>query len=573
MATDVETLLVRMEARITEFEKAMARAQRTATTTTGKINATFAAMNKKLVSGFKSLAGGFIGITALTQIPKLIGDVVDEASRLVDTADKIGITTEELQRLEFAAKQTGVEISELGSGLSFFGKQLGEASRGQGELLEIFKANGVALRDAEGNMRPLMDLFFDFANLVKNAASQQERLLLVTKGLGRANDELAVTLGKGSSELRRLGDEATIAGDKQLRQVEETGDRLGKLMDAIGKTFQRFVLSRVDEDVDDLVTAIEKLDDEDVSPWERFLRLLQAIDRATATNLGGLTAPQVPPSPTAPGKTDIDPLGKARRDALEKLQEQLFEIQHAVPTVLPGAGDDAKKKIDETIKALEREAKQLGLTGLELARYEALTRAGIDANHAMAPAVIAAADAAFQAEQAQEKFNAQIAAGIEAADALRDALAESMRTLIDGLIEGKSAAEAFGNVLNQIANRLLDKGIQLVIDALLGTGGTSAGGIIGSALFGGGRQHGGPVSKGQGYVVGESGPELFVPNVSGRIVPGAAGAGGRVMVDLFLADEIDARIRRVSGPQAERISVAVTRANNAASQRQQELRG
>jgi hypothetical protein len=45
------------------------------------------------------------------------------------------------------------------------------------------------------------------------------------------------------------------------------------------------------------------------------------------------------------------------------------------------------------------------------------------------------------------------------------------------------------------------------------------------------------------------------------------------MVDLFLADEIDARIRRVSGPQAERISVAVTRANNAASQRQQELRG
>jgi hypothetical protein len=187
--------------------------------------------------------------------------------------------------------------------------------------------------------------------------------------------------------------------------------------------------------------------------------------------------------------------------------------------------------------------------------------------------VIAAADAAFQAEQAQEKFNAQIAAGIEAADALRDALAESMRTLIDGLIEGKSAAEAFGNVLNQIANRLLDKGIQLVIDALLGTGGTSAGGIIGSALFGGGRQHGGPVSKGQGYVVGESGPELFVPNVSGRIVPGAAGAGGRVMVDLFLADEIDARIRRVSGPQAERISVAVTRANNAASQRQQELRG
>ena len=33
------------------------------------------------------------------------------------------------------------------------------------------------------------------------------------------------------------------------------------------------------------------------------------------------------------------------------------------------------------------------------------------------------------------------------------------------------------------------------------------------------RQHGGPVSAGQRYRVGERGPEMFVPSQSGRIEP------------------------------------------------------
>jgi phage-related minor tail protein len=43
---------------------------------------------------------------------------------------------------------------------------------------------------------------------------------------------------------------------------------------------------------------------------------------------------------------------------------------------------------------------------------------------------------------------------------------------------------------------------------------------------------GGPVSSGSPYVVGEKGPELFVPNSSGSIIPnskmgsGSSGAGG-----------------------------------------------
>lgn len=40
-----------------------------------------------------------------------------------------------------------------------------------------------------------------------------------------------------------------------------------------------------------------------------------------------------------------------------------------------------------------------------------------------------------------------------------------------------------------------------------------------ASIFGGGRASGGPVGAGTAYVVGEKGPELFVPNASGSIIP------------------------------------------------------
>lgn len=45
------------------------------------------------------------------------------------------------------------------------------------------------------------------------------------------------------------------------------------------------------------------------------------------------------------------------------------------------------------------------------------------------------------------------------------------------------------------------------------------GGLLGSILGLPGRATGGPVSPGRGYMVGERGPELFIPTSAGRVVP------------------------------------------------------
>ena len=52
---------------------------------------------------------------------------------------------------------------------------------------------------------------------------------------------------------------------------------------------------------------------------------------------------------------------------------------------------------------------------------------------------------------------------------------------------------------------------------------------------------GGAVGKGRPVMVGERGPELFIPNSSGQITQSARGMGGRSAVINFNINTIDSR--------------------------------
>ena len=96
------------------------------------------------------------------------------------------------------------------------------------------------------------------------------------------------------------------------------------------------------------------------------------------------------------------------------------------------------------------------------------------------------------------------------------------------------------NALSEIASYSLQSGISSLFG---GAGGGSAGGGLGSilgqsigALFGlPGRATGGPVTGGQAYLVGERGPEVFVPTSSGRVETGLGPPGRDVRVAIQVA--------------------------------------
>ena len=111
---------------------------------------------------------------------------------------------------------------------------------------------------------------------------------------------------------------------------------------------------------------------------------------------------------------------------------------------------------------------------------------------------------------------------------IKDGVVDSISAAVDGT---KSLAEAASNALRRIANQLLDIGVNLALFGVpTGFGKKNSGGLL-SGIFGE-KALGGSVSSGRTYMVGERGPELFVPGAQGNIVPNSAMGGANVTVNV-----------------------------------------
>lgn len=87
------------------------------------------------------------------------------------------------------------------------------------------------------------------------------------------------------------------------------------------------------------------------------------------------------------------------------------------------------------------------------------------------------------------------------------------------------------------------------------------GGIVGSILGLPGRATGGPVAPGRGYLVGERGPELFVPASAGRVETlGAPGAGREVRVSINISTPAAASAPQALQRSSRQVASAVRRA-------------
>ena len=117
-----------------------------------------------------------------------------------------------------------------------------------------------------------------------------------------------------------------------------------------------------------------------------------------------------------------------------------------------------------------------------------------------------------------------------------------------GIVKGTtSVADAF----KQMAAQLIMQAIQLfVVDKI--TGGflsfvKGIGSKAASPAIRGRAAIGGPVQAGSPYMVGERGPEMFIPNSSGSIVPNDKMGGGITVVNNVNASgagpEVDLKIR------------------------------
>jgi hypothetical protein len=118
-------------------------------------------------------------------------------------------------------------------------------------------------------------------------------------------------------------------------------------------------------------------------------------------------------------------------------------------------------------------------------------------------------------------------------------LTQSMEDMLMGFF--KTGKFGWKDFVQNIVDVMLRSQIQQLIAKTFGGvgsigGGAGGGGLFGGAIIPGFLASGGPAGAGKPYIVGERGPELFVPNISGTVVPNNALGGAPVTYNINAVD-------------------------------------
>lgn len=199
-----------------------------------------------------AFAGAVAGVAAIyAEQAKLI----DQTAKL---ADSIGITTEALTGLRYAAALTGVEQNTLDTALKKVNIKLAEAAAGSTDAAATFDRLGV-------NASELINLPVDqrisaIADGMKGLGSQTERTAIAVKLFEEEGVALVNMLGGGSESLAAMTAEAEALGLTLSRvdaaKVEQANDAITRV-GALGEGFKNQLTAELAPVIEGVATGIK----------------------------------------------------------------------------------------------------------------------------------------------------------------------------------------------------------------------------------------------------------------------------------------------------------------------------
>lgn len=600
MADDSAALVLSLEARFDKFEKAMRDVANSVDKQTKVIEDRFSAMSKVIedkLGGIANQLSGRLGVVG--DLLKAIGPTGQVAAiaigglaaafdlaakqaqefgakmqALRNLSESTSITTDTLQVLRKAATGIGADFENMVPAITRFARSWEELRRGGGDLRsELLRINPGLERQLE-NARDLDEAIQILAVSFKGLQASEAQTL------GRAafgrNAVETVRLFQQELDIaalkqKALADNKLIDRDEVLRTAKAFDDINAKWA-AIGSTIKKaFDPTITQAYINQMNNALDV--------WQKVaLFSVRALENLR-TAVGAKPPVQFPPfeGPEQPSRgQSIEARAKAEQERLQFLGQAATFQERFTGTVLNNAAAVEKNlTLQKDLNRVNQEAKQTlelqtlaAREHLGIATQEDILRAKQIENTRLLNAIRASETDKIKADtlarkEAFERSQDQIVkasflpqlqrAAFDATNWAKqiDTLAvSSINHLTDAIFDAASGAKSFGDafkdlskiVLQELAKMLIKMALFKALSPFTGGLSSAAGGLIPLSITPAGRMAGGPVAGGTPYVVGERGPELFMPGRAGFVMPNSAmGRSGMSPVNFSGGINVDAR--------------------------------
>ncbi len=217
-----------LEALTADFETDMQRAQKSVDRAFKEMKRSAATINKELGAALS------VGIAAAVGgVAYAVKSAVDEMDRMNKVSQKIGVTTEALSALEYAAKLADVEAGQLQASITKLSKAQADAAQGGKKQVELFRLLGVEFANTDGTLRKADQVFVDVAERFSTMRDGAEKTALAVQLFGKAGAALIPLLNGGAQGIRAATDELNefggVVSTEAARAAEEFNDQLSRL--------------------------------------------------------------------------------------------------------------------------------------------------------------------------------------------------------------------------------------------------------------------------------------------------------------------------------------------------------
>lgn len=215
---------------------------------------------------------------------KLGYDAIKSADDLNTLAKQTGFSTDEIQKMKYAADLVDVSFEDISGALKKFKGKIDPAN-------ESLKELGVSVLDSNGELRDSTDVFKDAIKALSGIQNETERDQKAMELFGKSADSLAGIIDDGGAALEAYGQQAEDLGlildGDTLDALNQTNDMIDQLKQNIAGTMGRIgasigtvlapLLEKVASAVEKVTEKLRKLSPEQTETILKIVGVVAAL--------------------------------------------------------------------------------------------------------------------------------------------------------------------------------------------------------------------------------------------------------------------------------------------------------
>lgn len=234
MAGTLGSLVLKLSADVATLQGDLGKAASSSQQYADRVSKQWADTAHSIKDGFKDLAGGIVAAFSVEKLVEFGKQAIETADQMTKMAQKVGVSVESLSALSVQAKLSGGGLDELGSGMEKLARNAAAAAGGSKEQAAAFQAIGVAVKDANGNVRQQQDILTDLAKKFSGYADGVTKTADAQIFFGKAGAQLIPVLNelgeKGFDEVTKSAQAfGQVISTETAKQAEHFNDNLTSL--------------------------------------------------------------------------------------------------------------------------------------------------------------------------------------------------------------------------------------------------------------------------------------------------------------------------------------------------------